>query len=174
LEYLSGQDYVESHVPLLNFFINKLKPDFTIELGCGYATTSHLDQVSVSHLAYESRLHYMEEVESSLTLKSTEFISYPRIERVLQDLEIFKSTYDLAVVGGPLQDRVSFCQKILDVGCKCILLLDYDNESTIGYRKLRYSNSVYDFRVFTNASTKVETGVFLRNYLNSVSLKEYQ
>jgi hypothetical protein len=174
LDDLSGQDYLESHLPLFEKMAKKLNPQFTVELGCGYFTTPHLDRLSVSHISFESREPYLREVEKATSYKHTDFVFYSRIERVLHDLDLFKSTYDLAVVGGPIPDRVQFCQKVLDLGCKCTLLLDYESESLIGYRKLRYSQSVYDFRVFTNFKTGVQTGVFLINYLNSLSIKDHE
>lgn len=164
--------FLESHVPILEHFLAKIKPLYSIELGCGFATTPYLDSKCQMNLVFDSRYEYMSKVEDELDLENTNFNVYNRIEEVCLELKIFKNPYDIAVVSGPLPDRAVFAQKLLDTRCKCVILLDYEAESKIGYRTIRNPGN-YDFRVFQNEETHVETGVYLLNYLSALKIKKH-
>lgn len=166
----SGYDPYD-YKDVLAHFIDVVDPEYSFELGCSDVSTVMLGNHSFLHNVFDSRHEWLTRVEESIgDLESTTFNNYTRIEEVIAELNLFKGRYDLAFIDGPCPDRTQMAQSLIDLNCNCVILNNYEEESKLGYRKIRRAGD-YDFRVFNKLGSRSQIAVFLKNRLSSIKVE---
>lgn len=169
------ETHLASHEQVLTHFLNKIKPRWTAELGCGYYTTPLLDQFSEFHKVYECRVEWLQKWRDEQDLRHTSFKLYDRIEPIAHQIANptqYDTRFDLVVVGGKPADRGDFAQAVIDGGTRVVICLDWQDRFICGYNAVR-SGGRYDFRAFENRVTHVQTGVWLRRSLECLEIAEH-
>lgn len=132
---------------LITSLCTKFNITISVELGCCNGLTEDIDASVLSNITYDKRPILCSKAKRLSDSENTNFVLYSDVYNLCKEV-LSHPGLDLAVVGGPLEDRGLFAQSMVDSSVPVIVLLDFDEPFKCGYTSIRHYK--YWSRVFND------------------------